>query len=85
MPQIAVTANVLIPALSALEELGFSISSSRDFAGTRTFVARREDQTFSAGDPIALLGLVKLIETRSWEWQASDLEIEEKLQQYKLE
>lgn len=85
MAHLAAGGNVMVPALSALEELGYSVSSSRDFDGERTFIARREDHTFTAADPVALLGLVKLVEVRGWEWQATDTEIEEKLRQYRLD
>jgi hypothetical protein len=28
-----------------------------------------------ADDPVTILGLIKLIETRSWDWRASDEDI----------
>ncbi len=84
MPHLTATGSTLIPAILALEELGFSISSSRDYDGERSFVAKRNDQEFTATDPLALLGLVKLIEVRGWNWQADDPQIQDKLLKYQL-
>ena len=44
--------------------------------------AVRGDETSIAEDPITLLGLVKLIEMRGWNWHAADVEIEATLKKY---
>ena len=38
-------------------------------------VATADNERFAADDPVTVLGLVKLIETRSWSWKASNEEI----------
>jgi hypothetical protein len=37
-----------------------------------------------AADPVSVLGLVKLVEARSWNWRASDDEIDATLGRYGL-
>jgi len=46
--------------------------------------ATRGDETYLADDPVALLGLVKLIEERGWEWQPDDAEISAAIERYEL-
>src|SRR5215510_3069971 len=76
MRSIAAAANTVVPALLTLERLGFDISVDCD--EDRQFVrATRGDETYVAADPIEVLGLVKLIEIRGWDWKAADAEIEE--------
>ena len=38
--------------------------------------------TFIAESPVALLGLVKLIELRGWSWQATDTEINTTIERF---
>ena len=47
-------------------------------------IASSDDATFVAGDPVALLGLVKLVEVRTWAWTASDDDIDETLAKHDL-
>jgi chitodextrinase len=49
------------------------------------FRATRGAEAYTGEDPVAVLGLVKLIETRGWSWQATDAEVDRALQQYRLE
>jgi hypothetical protein len=44
--------------------------------------ARRGSEEYAAEDSVALLGLIRLIELRSWEWSASDDEIDETLRRF---
>ena len=72
-----------MPALLALEKLGFvvSVEQSED---AELFRATRGDETYLAEDPVAVLGLVKLVEMRGWEWQPTDVEIDEVMRRYEL-
>lgn len=83
MPHIATAGNTVIPALLALEALGFTVSlnSEGERASCR---ARRADEVYVADDPVCLLGLVKLVELRGWHWAATDTEISEAMQHYSL-
>jgi hypothetical protein len=78
--RIAQAGDTLAPALLALESLGYTITIDGDL-----MVASLNDTTFVAQDPVALLGLVKLVEVRTWAWKASDNEIDEALSRYRLE
>lgn len=68
--QIAAAANTVVPALLALGSLGYTIVVDGSLV-----VATASNERFAADDPVTVLGLVKLIETRSWNWKASDEEI----------
>jgi hypothetical protein len=77
MTHIATAGNVVVPALLALEGLGFAVE--RRGALCR---ATRGDESYVAEDPIGVLGLVKLIEMRTWDWKATDAQIEAALKKY---
>ena len=83
MKTIATAANTVVPSILALESLGFSIAVDRTASGD-LFRATRGEETFVAEDPVALLGLVKLIELRSWEWHPGDAEINAVMRRYGL-
>ena len=81
--KIAGGGNTLVPALLALSEQGFSVTV-RTSAEGQTVVAARGHEEFVADDPVTVLGLIKLVEIRSWNWQASDEDIEATLDKYQL-
>ena len=82
MRQIAAAGNTLVPALLALEALGFEVHFN--LASDGGCRAVRGDQAYTADDPVSVLGLVKLVEARGWDWAASDAEIESTLLRYSL-
>jgi len=71
--------NTVVPALLTLEQLGFTITGAPDQC-----IAARGDEVYAADDPVTVLGLVKLVETRSWNWRASDADVENILSKYHL-
>jgi hypothetical protein len=81
--QIATAGNTVVPALLALERLGFAVTVERT-GGSELFRAIRGDETYVADDPVSVLGLVKLIEERGWTWRAEDEEVEAVLRKYRL-
>jgi hypothetical protein len=83
MKQIASAGNTVVPALLALERLGFTVSVERD-GPFEIFRATRGEESYLADDPVCVLGLVRLVETRGWEWRAGDAEIEEVMRRYAL-
>lgn len=83
MKKIATAGNTVVPALLALEKLGFVVAIEQS-GDAELFRATRGDETYLAEDPVAVLGLVKLVEMRSWEWQPSDLEIDEVMRRHEL-
>lgn len=83
MPSISAAGNTLVPAILALEALGFKVrmKSYEDFDLCE---ASRGDETYVADDPMTVLGLIKLIEVRTWEWEATDEQIGEMLLRYEI-
>jgi hypothetical protein len=79
---IHAAANTMVPAVLALEDLGFAVSMEV-LAGQEVCRVARGDETYTADDPVAVLGLVRLVELRTWDWQASDAQIERVLRQYR--
>jgi hypothetical protein len=70
--------NTLVPAILALETLGYAVSWGADLVS-----ATSAKGTFVAADPVSVLGLIKLVEIRSWEWGADDSEIDTTLEQFR--
>jgi hypothetical protein len=81
--RIAAAGNTVVPALIALEQLGFRVNVS-DSARGENVVASRDNEEYVADDPVAVLGLIKLTELRQWTWQATDQEIEITRKKYHL-
>jgi hypothetical protein len=75
---LVVAADTVIPAILALESMGFIVSQE---AGL--IVARAGNARFAAEDPVAVLGLVKLAETQR-PWRADDEEIDDVLGRFSL-
>ena len=76
---ISQAGNTVVPAILALEAKGFTVEVSESLV-----VARSDLGTFTADDPVAVLGLVALVETRGAEWRASDTEIDLALARFHL-
>lgn len=77
-PDIAQAGNTVVPAILALEHLGFTVSEHDGL-----WTASVEGSRFVAEDPVALLGLIKLAETRR-PWSATDAEIDDVFGRYDL-
>lgn len=74
--RIISAANVEVPAILAIESLGFTIdariiSTEHEMVWTAT----GNGDEYVAEDPLSLLGLVKLLEVCGDNWQASDDDI----------
>jgi hypothetical protein len=76
MKTITTTGNTVAPSLLALEALGFTVHVAQSSAGDRCR-ATRHRETYEAADPVEVLGLVRLVELRGWDWQTTDDELEE--------
>ena len=74
----------MVPALCALEHLVFNVVVSDNSLG-QTVVAVRGGEQYVGDDPVAVLGLVKLIEVRSWDWHPADSEIDNTMRKYRLD
>ncbi|MEU7138849.1 hypothetical protein ABZ942_05305 [Nocardia sp. NPDC046473] len=73
--KIAHGGNTLVPAILALAAAGFRMTEQGALlVATGTYVA---------DDPVALVGLVKLVELRGWSWQANDEEVDTRLARFR--
>lgn len=70
MIQIAQAGDTVVPAILALEEMGMIVDVQADQVVASSAVGR-----FIAEDPVAVLGLVRLLELRGAEWMAKDEDI----------
>jgi hypothetical protein len=76
---ITTAGNVLIPAIKLIKELGYQLKFENN-----CFTAERNDDIFTAEDPIYLLGLIKLIEIRGENWRVDDDECEKIGKEYEI-
>ena len=82
MKQIVAAANTVVPAFLALEALGFLLEVTN---GERPACrATRDGESYVADDALTVLGLVRLVELRGWDWAATDAEINAALQRFPL-
>ena len=70
MIRIAQAGNTVVPAILALEEMGMVIDVRADHV-----IATSPAVQFIADDPVAVLGLVRLLELRGADWMAKDEDI----------
>ena len=82
MNHIAAAGDTVVPALLALEALGFHVEVSA--GDDSVYRATRGDESYLADDPVTVLGLVKLVELRGWDWGASDADVAAALQRFPL-
>jgi hypothetical protein len=79
---LAAAGNVLVPAYLALIQKGYAVRSENTGAGNEVWFAENDTHRFIADDPVTLVGLVALHETRGDDWQAPDEEIMNFLARY---
>lgn len=79
MTNIFQAGNTVVPAILALEAKGMTVE-----VGDGQAMARSDLGTFTAHDPVAVLGLVALIEIRGPDWRASDVEIASALKRFRI-
>jgi hypothetical protein len=71
--------NTEVPAYLALQKRGYAVTCSDD---GRYWTAASGNCKFSADNPVSLLGIAAMYETRGEEWKASDEEIECFIEQF---
>ena len=82
-PTIANAGNVVVPAYLALRGKGYSVHRERHSDGREeTWLAENGSIRVIAEDPVALLGLVAMAESRGNDWKASDQQIETFLKEF---
>jgi hypothetical protein len=82
--KIHAAGNTVVPALLALEQLGFDVVVHNNSTG-QSVVAVRGGEQYAGDDPVAVLGLIKLIEVRTWAWRPADSEIDTTMRKYRLD
>ncbi|RYG60377.1 hypothetical protein EON80_24785 [bacterium] len=73
--RIFTAGNVFVPAYLALKQKGFTVWEEGT-AERETWYAEDATRLFIAEDPLSLLGLVAMHETRGDDWMAEDEEID---------
>ena len=68
--------NVVVPAYLALRAKGYCVHRDQSSNQSEHWTAEGPLGRFGAEDPIKLLGVVSVAETRGASWQATDAEIE---------
>jgi len=81
--RIVAAGNTVVPALLALEHLGFDVVVQDSSLG-QSVVAVRGAEQYVGDEPVAVLGLIKLIEVRTWDWRPADSEIDTTMLKYRL-
>ena len=81
--RMAMAGNVLVPAILALKDLGYTVSQQKQ--GYPRWVAQLDHRQLLADDPVQLLGLALLRERRGQRWSASDDEVNAVLHEYELD
>ena len=79
---LAAAGNVLAPALAVLRKLGFKVTLlvQGNQSAEQVFQAEKPGLRLRAEDPLLLLGLAKLVETRGADWKPTEEEVEDFLQ-----
>jgi hypothetical protein len=78
--RIASAANTVIPAVRALETLGYAVArrdSGREPPHDEWWTAAGPLGEFVAEDPVTLLGLVAMRDARGPDWKPTDAEIDD--------
>ena len=84
MKTLHAAGNTIVPAICALEDLGFVVTFEV-VADDHVCRVERNGEQFVGPDPVTVLGLVKLVELRGQDgWQCSDAEVESVLARYRL-
>ncbi len=75
--KIASAANTLVPAYLAILSKGYSIQKSNSPGTEETWRAKKDGAELIAEDPLVVLGLIAMYESRGINWAATDEQIEE--------
>ena len=82
MDHITSAGNTEVSAYLSLGQLGFEIERRLHDIDTEFWIARRDDQEYSATSPLELLGLCLMHQTRGDDWKATDDEINSYLREF---
>ncbi len=83
---IAEAGNTVVPAVLAIRARGLVVRCERGESQTNeTWIAEGEHNRFSASDPLSLLGLIAMFQSRGTDWGATDEEIDRFLKEFGYE
>jgi hypothetical protein len=80
--KIAGAGNVVVPAFLTLTQRGYTVRREQRADGAQTWIAESGAVELVADDPLTLLSLAAIAETRGEQWRASDAEIHRFLDEY---
>lgn len=81
--RIANAGNVTVPAFLELQKRGYDVRCEKSDDGSReTWLAESDAAQLLADDPVALLGLAALAESRGANWRAADSQIDDFLKRF---
>ena len=72
---LSAAANVVVPAYLVLRTKGYVVHCERSSDDSENWIAEGPLGRFGADDPITLLGVVSVVETRGASWPATDAEL----------
>jgi hypothetical protein len=76
---IVAAGNVVVPAYLAIVSKGYAVQRADKGSG---LTAKKGGAIYAADDPVTLLGLIAIGETRGEQWKATDAEIDAYLLQF---
>jgi len=74
--------NIVVPAFLALKQRGYAVRRSLHENGTAVWFAENAGCELRSEDPVTLLALAAIAETRGEKWRPSDGEIQSFLEEY---
>ncbi len=74
--------NVVVPAFLTLQQRGYTVWRELRSDGAQTWLAQSATVELVSDDPVTLLALAAIAETRGEHWAASDAEIQRFLDEY---
>ena len=82
--KLATAGNVVVPAFLALQQRGYSVrrDSQSSFSHEPLWHAERAGVHLTAEEPLSLLALAAIVESRGAEWRATDEQIESFMREY---
>jgi hypothetical protein len=74
--------NVVVPAFLALQQRGYAVRREQRGDGVQIWIAQSDTVEVQSDDPVTLLSLAAIAETRGEHWRASDDQIQKFLDEY---
>jgi hypothetical protein len=79
---ISSAANTIVPAFLVLKAKGFQVYRTKVVGHEEEWVAEKGETKFTAEDPVTLLGVQAIYESRQSDWKATDGEVDNFLKEF---